>query len=109
MSQLRMGGLVPGAEITILVDADPAKKVVQTKSTRTDDVFGVDASVALPLGSKLTAFQRASGVAQSPTVPSLKLEAVDAAALRCIGTTFAFATGLMLQYRSASFCFTSAR
>jgi hypothetical protein len=44
MSQLRVRGRVPGAEITILVDADPAKKAVQTKSARTDDVFGVDAS-----------------------------------------------------------------
>ena len=76
MSQLRVGGLVPGAQITILVDGDPAKKAVQTKCGRTDDVFGVDATVALPLGSKLMATQAAPGVPPSPTVTSLKLEAV---------------------------------
>jgi hypothetical protein len=76
MSQLRMGGLVPGAEITILVDGDPAKKAVQTKSAQTDDVFGLSASVLLPLGSRLMAVQRASGLPPSPTVTSLKLEAV---------------------------------
>jgi hypothetical protein len=76
MSQIRVGGLAPGAELTVLVDSDPSKKVVQTKCLRTDDYFAVDLAVGLPLGSKLTAVQVAPGVPPSPTVTSLKLEKV---------------------------------
>jgi hypothetical protein len=76
MSQIRMGGLAPGAELTVLVNGDPTKVVVQTKSLRTDDYFDVAPAVGLPVGGKLTAVQVAGGVPPSPTVSSLKIETV---------------------------------
>ncbi|MEO7274178.1 MAG: hypothetical protein ABIX28_12765 [Vicinamibacterales bacterium] len=76
MSQIRMGGLAPGAELTILVDGDPTKVVVQTKSLRTDDYFDVAPAVALPVGGTLTAVQVAGGTPPSPTVNSLTIERV---------------------------------
>lgn len=76
MSQIRMGGLAPGAELTVLVNGDPTKVVVQTKSGRTDDYFDVASGVSLPVGGTLTAVQVADGLPPSPTVTSLKIEQV---------------------------------
>ncbi len=76
MSQVRMGGLVPGAKLKVLVGGDPTKVAVQSQCARTDDVFGVDPSVALPVGSQLVATQEVAWMPPSLPVGSLKVDPV---------------------------------
>jgi hypothetical protein len=76
MSLIRVGALVPAAELKLLVNGDPTKVAVQTNCARTDDAFAVNPAVALPVGAQLAATQSVPGIPASPSVPSLKIDPV---------------------------------